>query len=170
MYFIKIEGEHNSNQIVNKITDLDHYREDFQKIYAHLNKNGEYFYEFNEHQMKIKKNENIVKHGYLYNSKSTIVKVIYTISLIKINQVLSSLFPTNKVDQFVQVDLQQPTIEIEKTSSVTQTNQHRTHDQDVQTHNEFFRHANVYRHTYIYRRIIPSITTSATTITIYSKR
>lgn len=99
MYFIKIESDINSGQIIKKQTTLDSFKQDFEIIYAHLNKNGEYFYELADHKMYIRKNENVLRKGYIYNTKVNVIKNVYTLSLIKCNEELSNLFVKEEVSQ-----------------------------------------------------------------------
>ncbi len=129
MYFIKLEGENNSSQIINKITTTDTYKQDFQIIYKHLNKEGEYFYEMSEYKMNIMKHENVVKKGYIYNSKQNVIKKMFVLSLIKINDELSDLFKINYCNQSIQTEY----ISTISTTSTTQTVEPEFHSIVTQT-------------------------------------
>lgn len=104
MYFIKIESDTNSGQIIKNMTTLESFKHDFEIIYSHLNKNGEYFYELSDYKMYIRKNENVLRKGYIYNTKVNVIKNVYTLSLIKCNEELSELFVKNVSQQGTQTN------------------------------------------------------------------
>jgi len=95
-YTIKIVDSYkNDESIINKIVDLNSYKDEYQKIYNYLalkHENLSIVYEENDNntcdmyiyqEVEYEKNA-WEKNGWIYNSYTKTVKLLYKLSLIKI--------------------------------------------------------------------------------------
>lgn len=94
-YLIQIvDHNDNSQKIINHITNLNSYVDDFNIIMNHLNKDNEYSLTLLNEKAVISKSEQIIIPGYLFNTTKNTTKIVYTLNLIEIDLTLSNLFLT----------------------------------------------------------------------------
>jgi hypothetical protein len=131
-YLIKIK-DHSSNSecVTNKKTCLKNWKNDFLTVYKVLTEDESSFIDLNveTQTMNILKREKIIKKGYIYNTSGTTDKIIYSLSLIKLEtlEVLTKDASTNtdsKVTFGAQTESTQSTqtTQIPKSTEATQTN------------------------------------------------
>jgi hypothetical protein len=102
-YFIQIKDHINkSTRIINKITHLDTHNHDFNTIVAYLNKDDLFSVSTSNGEATLSKAETQIIPGYIYNSSKIVNTLAYTLSLIKIDNQLSSVFLTNCTDRETQ--------------------------------------------------------------------
>lgn len=102
MYLIKISDKINkSDRIIFKKVTLDSYESFYRQIFDKLNSNNDLSisFTFSTVTSTIFKPVNTQVKGYLYNTTSTINTVLYELSLVKIDQDLSSIFTKNSETQ-----------------------------------------------------------------------
>jgi hypothetical protein len=113
-YFIQIKDHINkSTRIINKITNLDTYNNDFNTIVEYLNKDDLFSVSTSNGEATLSKAETQIIPGYIYNSSKIVNTLAYTLSLIKIDNQLSSVFPTNYTDRETQTNEQADTKNIQ---------------------------------------------------------
>lgn len=102
-YLIRVTDHINkSDRIIHRLTTVESANQDFNVIINHLNKNNEYLSTLSNCVAELTKKEQVVVPGYIYNSTKTVTTLVYTLSLIKIDEDLSQLFlseSTNKETQ-----------------------------------------------------------------------
>lgn len=95
-YLIRITDHVNkSDRIIHRLTNLDTYNSDFNTIINHLNVTNELRSTLSNGVAELSKNEQVVVPGYFYNSTKTVTTLVYTLSLIKVDENLSSVFRSN---------------------------------------------------------------------------
>lgn len=109
-YFIHVKDHINkSSMVVNKTTTLHTHTQDFNMIINYLNKDDVYTVIVNNSKDKLSnvelfKSEIKVVSGYIYNSTKTVSSLSYTLSLVEINDQLSTIFQTNYTNSETQTD------------------------------------------------------------------
>lgn len=92
-YLIKITDHINkSERIIYRLTTLDTCNTDFNKIIDELNQDNQYLSTISNGTAELTKHDQVVVPGYFYNSTKTINTLIFTLSLIKIDDKLSNIF------------------------------------------------------------------------------
>lgn len=105
-FFIQIENHIDKTiKIVNKITNLDTYSSDFNIIINKLNTDNTFDSVYHDLKVELFKTETTVVKGYIYNSTKIIKTLVYTLTLIQYDNILSQLFKNN-VDNTSQTDIQ----------------------------------------------------------------
>lgn len=95
-YFIKITYKDKTQEIIQKVTTLEKYKDDFKLILNNTNidhENTTHIY--SEQSVKIFNNTKKKNKGYIYNTISNVSTFLYELSLIKIN---SSFFKNSTTD------------------------------------------------------------------------
>lgn len=93
-YFIKLtDNLNNSETIINKITTNDTYSSHYKSIFDSINNDLDLIFSISSNATATISQLKEVEHkGYIYNTKTNITKIIYELSLVKINNVLSNIF------------------------------------------------------------------------------
>lgn len=87
LFLIKVFDHINNNEsIINKITNKDICMNDLNIVADYLNGENEYMLKEVEDMIILSRDKEEVISGYIYNSRKIINELVYTISLIKINQ------------------------------------------------------------------------------------
>lgn len=98
-YLIRVTDHINkSDRIIHRLTTIESANQDFNYVIDHLNKNNEYLSTLSNCVAELTKKEQVVVPGYLYNSTKTVTTLVYTLSLIKIDEDLSQLFLSESTD------------------------------------------------------------------------
>jgi hypothetical protein len=101
-YFIKIvDHKNNSESIVNKRVQLNNYSFYFSQIIDELIGSNTTMTSTlsNDGKAKVFEKESIISKGYFYNSTSEVDKLVYELSLVKIEEDLSNIFNDDKFSQ-----------------------------------------------------------------------
>jgi hypothetical protein len=136
-YFIKVKDHVNkSERLINKVTNLNTYTQDFNTIINYLNKDNVYSVFTSNGEAECTKTETVTIPGYIYNSTKNVNTVVYTLSLVKIDSVLSELFLSESANRETQTnsvkDIQTKETQSsqETDSKVSQTNETQTETAD----------------------------------------
>lgn len=147
-YLIRIQDHINKSiRIVNHITNLNTYTHDFNIIINSLNKDNIYTSASSNGQAELSRVENIVVPGYIYNSTKSVTTLVYTISLIKIDETLTNLFLSESSHAETQTNTTNDTSDIQ--TKETQSEQ-QTSNKDSQTQNDINELARQYENTKFY--------------------
>lgn len=103
-YFIQVTNHiDNTIKIIDKITNLDTYSADFNVIINQLNTDNTLTtVHTNDYKVELFKTEKVVVKGYIYNSSKTINTLVYTLTLVEID----NTFFKNNIDSYSQTELQ----------------------------------------------------------------
>jgi hypothetical protein len=113
-YFIQIKDHINKSiRIINKITHLDTHNHDFNIVIDYLNKDDLFSVIISNGEATLSKAETQIIPGYIYNSSKIVNTLVYTLSLIKIDNQLSGVFPINCTDRETQTNEQADTKNIQ---------------------------------------------------------
>lgn len=124
-------------RVINHITDLDRYTKDFNVIIEHLNKDVTYSVTLTNGCAELSTTETITVPGYIYNSTKTVNKLVYTLSLVKIETDLSELFHTNHTDSETQTTVIDDTSNIQtKETQSEQTTEDKISQTSVEVETE----------------------------------
>lgn len=100
-YLVKIVDHLNkSEQILSVFTTLETYIDTYTKICNSINKENDFIVSvcMSDATATLTTHQEVLRKGYLYNTKSKITQPAYNLSLIKVNEELSDLFHETNSD------------------------------------------------------------------------
>lgn len=136
-YFIHVKDHINkSARVINKMTNLNTYSQDFNTIVKYLNKDNMFNVSMNNSEAELFKLETQVVPGYIYNSTKTVNTLVYTLSLIKIDSQLSNIFQVTYTTAETQT-IEQDNTENIQTQTQTQEQEQSKDTKASQTNEEY---------------------------------
>ena len=154
-YLIKIKDHLSDSECVtNKRTCLKNWKSDFLSVFKILTDDDNSFIDLNIEQrsMNILKREKIVKKGYIYNTSTSVDKIIYSLSLIKfeiIDVLTTDASTSTTIATFsAQVPCTQgtQTTQVPKSTETTQTEATQTETTQTETEKVIDRFENKYKY------------------------